>query len=65
MAHPPGQYGHVGKALMAIVQQRGFLGLFRGFGAQWARFGPTRVVRRAAGKRRGDAAGMGRRKLGF
>ena len=22
MAHPPGQYGHVGKALIAVVQQR-------------------------------------------
>ena len=58
MAHPPGQYGHVGKALIAIVQQRGFLGLFRGFGAQWARFGPYALVQYFCWERLRDAAGM-------
>ena len=58
MAHPPGQYGHVGKALVAIVQQRGFLGLFRGFGAQWARFGPYALVQYFCWEKLRDAAGM-------
>ena len=58
MAHPPGEYGHVGKALIAIGQQRGVLGLFRGFGAQWARFGPYALVQYFCWEKLREAAGM-------
>ena len=44
MSSPPGRFKHLGDALLFIVQERGPLGLFRGFGAQWARFGPYAVV---------------------
>lgn len=58
MANPPGTYSHVGNALVAIVQQRGPIGLFRGFGAQWARFGPYALVQYFCWERLRDAAGM-------
>lgn len=43
MAHP-GKYSGMGHALVDIVRQHGPLGLYRGFVAQWARFGPYATV---------------------
>ena len=44
MASPPGTYGGILGCMMDIVKHRGPLGLFRGFAAQWLRFGPYAVV---------------------
>jgi len=44
MASPPGTYTGLGHALVSIVRDRGVLGLYRGFAAQWARIGPYATV---------------------
>jgi len=44
MTSPPGTYGGMLSCMAAIVGSQGPLGLFRGFGAQWLRFGPYAVV---------------------
>lgn len=44
MASPAGTYRGLFDCIGVIVQQQGPLGLFRGFAAQWARFGPYALV---------------------
>ena len=44
MTSPPGTYSGLLGCLSSIVAQQGPLGLFRGFAAQWLRFGPYAVV---------------------
>lgn len=44
MTSPPGTYSGMVECLGAIVRRQGPLGLFRGFAAQWLRFGPYAVV---------------------
>jgi len=44
MTSPPGAYSSMASCLAAIVATQGPQGLFRGFGAQWLRFGPYAVV---------------------
>lgn len=40
----PGKFNGMPSALMYIVRHNGYLGLFRGFSAQWARFGPYAII---------------------
>jgi hypothetical protein len=40
----PGKYSGVGGALGALIKDHGIKGWFRGFGAQWLRFGPYATV---------------------
>ena len=44
MASPPGTYSGMLGCMGAIVAAQGPIGLFRGFAAQWLRFGPYAVV---------------------
>ena len=44
MASPPGTYSGMLGCMAEIVKQQGPAGLFRGFAAQWLRFGPYAVV---------------------
>lgn len=44
MASDAGKYRGMMHCMYDIVRTRGFLGLYRGFGAQWARVGPYAVV---------------------
>lgn len=44
MASEPGRYRGMLHCVFDIVRLRGFLGLYRGFGAQWARVGPYAIV---------------------
>jgi len=44
MSSPPGTYGGMMDCIRQIVVKQGPLGLFRGFAAQWLRFGPYAVV---------------------
>ena len=44
MTSPPGAYSGMLHCLASIVRHQGPLGLFRGFAAQWLRFGPYAVV---------------------
>ena len=44
MTSPPGTYASMLDCLGAIVRTQGPPGLFRGFAAQWLRFGPYAVV---------------------
>ncbi|CAG5113623.1 Oidioi.mRNA.OKI2018_I69.chr2.g7713.t1.cds [Oikopleura dioica] len=40
----PGKFSGMPAALVYIVRNNGYLGLFRGFSAQWARFGPYALI---------------------
>jgi len=44
MASPPGTYNGMMGCIAEIIRAQGPLGLFRGFAAQWLRFGPYAVV---------------------
>ena len=55
---PPGQYGHVGKALMSSCSSAVFGHSFRAVWGQWARSGPRALVRSLLGTWLRDAAGM-------
>jgi len=44
MASPPGTYSGMMGCIAEIIRAQGPLGLFRGFAAQWLRFGPYAVV---------------------
>jgi len=43
MSSEPGTF-NLATALVYILRERGPLGLFRGFGAQWGRFGPYAIT---------------------
>ncbi|KAH8044410.1 thiosulfate transmembrane transporter [Aureococcus anophagefferens] len=58
MASEPGTFRHLGHALGHIVATRGPGGLFRGFSAQWARFGPYALVHYFAWEQMRLLAGM-------
>ena len=40
----PGYYRGMAHALTDVVKKHGIFGLFRGFSAQWARFGPYALI---------------------
>merc|ERR1712086_1146334 len=44
MSSPPGTYNGIVHCLSDIAKKQGPMGLFRGFGAQWARIGPYAMV---------------------
>lgn len=44
MTNPPGTFRGTLHCWSDIVSKQGPLGLYRGFGAQWARFGPYAIV---------------------
>ncbi|KAJ1448389.1 mitochondrial carrier domain-containing protein [Pelagophyceae sp. CCMP2097] len=58
MASPPGTYTGLFHTLSSIVEQRGWLGLYRGFGAQWARYGPYAIVQYAVWEQARSMSGM-------
>ena len=58
MASEPGTYRGMGHAFSEILRRRGPIGLYRGFGAQWARFGPYALVQYFAWEELRRLAGM-------
>ena len=58
MTSPPGTYDSMLDCLSSIVRSQGPLGLFRGFAAQWLRFGPYAVVQFTAWEQLRALAGM-------
>lgn len=58
MTSPPGTYSSMMDCLASIVRTQGPLGLFRGFAAQWLRFGPYAVVQFTAWEELRALAGM-------
>ena len=58
MTSPPGTYSGMLGCIGAIVAQQGPLGLFRGFAAQWLRFGPYAVVQFTAWEQLRALCGM-------
>mmetsp|Transcript_9485 Transcript_9485/g.24988 ORF Transcript_9485/g.24988 Transcript_9485/m.24988 type:complete len:302 (+) Transcript_9485:91-996(+) len=44
MTSPPGTYPSMFHCIADIVRKKGPLGLYAGFGAQWARFGPYAII---------------------
>lgn len=58
MTSPPGTYSGMLGCISSIVAQQGPLGLFRGFAAQWLRFGPYAVVQFTAWEQLRALCGM-------
>ncbi|KAG8461170.1 hypothetical protein KFE25_002359 [Diacronema lutheri] len=58
MTAPPGSYPSMAHCLAAIVRQKGVLGLYAGFGAQWARFGPYAIIQFIAWEKLRELCGI-------
>jgi hypothetical protein len=58
MSAPPGTYSSTFHCWADIIRTQGPLGLYRGFGAQWARFGPYAIVQFLVWEQLRKAVGM-------